>query len=195
MVSIVSNDAPAATRVCRGITLNAEYVDWGVDLYMPKMWCKLACVSLQHAHLERLLQKQAINEFETIKPHMIVQTHARNKLVDVSACVSMQVCAGRSNAASLKAFMTAPPAALESGLGNPDKPQGMRRLMLEAVGSGLVRTSADVQRYCYCTLVAALKPNFQAVAGPAINSLKWLSENGHLEWDRTSEVRMYDTRS
>lgn len=60
---------------------------------------------------------------------------------------------------------------------------GMRRIMLEAVAAGLVKTPSDVQAYIKCTLLSALNDFNESVRRIATDSLKWCQQNALLTWN------------
>ena len=63
---------------------------------------------------------------------------------------------------------------------------GMRRIMLEAVASGLVKTPEDVLAYVKCTLLSALNDFNDAVKQIAIDALQWCQRNALLVWSTTT---------
>ena len=63
---------------------------------------------------------------------------------------------------------------------------GMRRIMLEAVAAGLVKTPTDVQDYVKCTLLSALNDFDESVRQTAIDALRWCQKNALLVWNVTA---------
>lgn len=91
-------------------------------------------------------------------------------------------CSNRSELENVFTLVSGPTDELTSVVAEA----GMRRIMLEAVASGLVKTPADVQAYVQCTLLSALKNFNEAVKQVAIDALRWCQQNGLLIWNATT---------
>ena len=91
-------------------------------------------------------------------------------------------CSNRSELENVFTLVSGPLEELTSVVAEA----GMRRIMLEAVASGLVKTPADVQAYVKCTLLSALKNFNEAVKQIAIDALQWCQRNGLLVWNATT---------
>ena len=63
---------------------------------------------------------------------------------------------------------------------------GMRRIMLEAVAAGLVKTPTDVQTYIKSTLLSVLNDFDESVKQTAIAALQWCQKNALLVWNATA---------
>jgi len=64
----------------------------------------------------------------------------------------------------------------------------MRRVMLEALAGGLVKSARDVQCYIQCTLLNALNDFQEVTARGAKDALAWLAQRGFMSWnEKTAE--------
>ena len=81
-------------------------------------------------------------------------------------------------------LVNAPPSPIESCLS--ESKRGMRRVMAEAVGTGVVSTAEDVDRFIQCTLLAA-----QLDPGPVVqatqSALKSLCHDRFIMWDAKTQ--------
>jgi len=63
---------------------------------------------------------------------------------------------------------------------------GMRRIMLEAVASGLVKSLSDVECYIKCTLLSALNDFDDMVQKIAREAIQWCQKNSLLLWNQAA---------
>lgn len=63
---------------------------------------------------------------------------------------------------------------------------GMRRIMLESVASGLVKSLSDVEAYIKCTLLSALNDFDDMVQKIAREAIQWCQRNGLLVWNQAA---------
>ncbi|KAJ4457579.1 putative DNA polymerase theta [Paratrimastix pyriformis] len=67
----------------------------------------------------------------------------------------------------------------------PDK-QGMKRVMLEAIASGIVRSGHDIDRFVRCTLLER-QCEHKVVKEATMEALKFLAQNEFLTWDKKAQ--------
>jgi len=62
----------------------------------------------------------------------------------------------------------------------------MTRIMLEAIASGAVRTTADIDRFVRCTLLERTAPDHGIVRQATLDALKYLAQNDFITWNKTA---------
>jgi DNA polymerase theta len=87
--------------------------------------------------------------------------------------------------AHLRSLGTAAPGQLSSALNH----NGLMRVMLEAITSGLVRSEDEMGRYMRCTLLCKVTPDFEEVKRVAFDALTSLQKAKMIKWDVDVRVR------